>query len=453
MTDNMITPTTPMKSSPLEGGVRRDRFLLIVSDWREQLQPGGVQSYLFSLAQGFENLGETVKVLAVVQPDESVHLGLLEKFAPWAIPFHMVDDDKPTNWLGRKSVSFLEILRCVSRKCRQVLDKSSIFGHSTEAMANFERVLSEVNPTAVGFGNFNGRLYPLALALLDRQIPYGIIAHGWDIRRVVLSNDFIKRKTMLKGASWIAANSRFTKSLLEKWNIPTDPIRIIHPPISEEAIRESSSFEPVPRQVDELVLVTVCRLVKDKGIELVLRALKILEARGIPFRYLVGGDGSDRKLFEGLANELGLRDKVHFKGYVEGREKWDLFGSGDIFVMPSLAVTEAQQEGFGIAYIEAAAFGVPSVGSRTGGIPDAVVDGETGILVPDETPLSLADALTFLYRNPEKRRQMGRAARERARRQFSPEAIATRFKEEATKSDGLVRRHIALPGMVSSSTS
>ena len=102
--------------------------------------------------------------------------------------------------------------------------------------------------------------------------------------------------------------------------------------------------------------------------------------------------------------------------------------------MPSrLDATIPWQEGFGIAFVEAAAFGVPAVGSRSGGIPDAVVDGETGILVPEESPLDLADALTFLYRKPDIRKEMGRAARERARRDFSPRAIAARFREEIPK--------------------
>ena len=91
------------------------------------------------------------------------------------------------------------------------------------------------------------------------------------------------------------------------------------------------------------------------------------------------------------------------------------------------------QESFGIAFAEAAAFGVPAVGSKSGGIPDAVVDGETGILVPEESDVDLADALTLLYQKPEIRKQMGMAARERARRQFSPRVIAARFLEKKSQ--------------------
>src|SRR5271154_7301431 len=99
---------------------------------------------------------------------------------------------------------------------------------------------------------------------------------------------------MLKGASWIAANSRHTKSLLDVWRIPAERIKVVHPPISEEAIRESAVLEPTCRKDDNLSLVTICRLVKGKGIDLVLRALKILAARGITYRYVIGGDGRER---------------------------------------------------------------------------------------------------------------------------------------------------------------
>ena len=91
------------------------------------------------------------------------------------------------------------------------------------------------------------------------------------------------------------------------------------------------------------------------------------------------------------------------------------------------------QEGFGIALVEAAAFGLPAIGSTSGGIPEAVIDGETGILVPEESPQRIADALTLLYRDPEIRLRMGKAGRVRARSQFSPEAIAANFRNEFAK--------------------
>lgn len=414
-----------------------NRFLFILSDWRgAMIRPGGIFSYIDSLTRSLIRLGDSVKLLAVVRPDEEQPIEVLEKYGPWAIPFQLFLDDKPANVLGRKFVSLLEILRCVSPSCRPVLERTSFFKASTYSIVSLERLLSKEEPTAIVFGNFDIRLYPLALSLQESRRPYGIIAHGCEIARPRKQrmNDLVIRKRMLTGASWIAANSRHTKSLLESWRIPSDRIDIIYPPISEEVMRESAALEATLRNGDDFSIVTLCRLVKGKGIDLVLRALTILAARGSPYRYVIGGDGPERVPLEALVDELGLRDKVHFKGSVEGQEKWRLLRDADVYVMPSRLDPEIPwQESFGISFAEAAAFGVPAVGSRSGGIPDAVIDGETGILVPEENPLDLADALTFLYQNPEKRRQMGSAARERARRQFSPQAIAACFRDEVSK--------------------
>jgi len=409
-----------------------NRFLFIASDYKPW--PGGIAEYIDSLARGLMSLGDTVKVLAVVEPDEKERIRFLETYEPWVIPFQMAPDDKPANWLGRKCISLLEIFRCLSPKCRRVLERASFFEASTASIARLEGLLSKEEPTTIVFGHLDVKLYALALSLRERQRPYGIIAHDSEIYRPPKKNDLVKREVILKGASWIAANSRHTKSLLEVWRIPFGRIKIVLPPISEEAIRRSDVLEPVSTKNDGLSLVTVCRLVKGKGVDIVLRALKILSERGIPYRYVIGGEGPERRVLEALADELGLGGSVHFHGYVEGEEKWRLLRNGDVFVMPSrLDSTIPWREGFGIAFVEAAAFGVPAVASSSGGIPDAVVDGETGILVPEESPLDLADALTLLYRKPDIRKEMGKAARERARREFSPSAIAARFREEISE--------------------
>jgi phosphatidylinositol alpha-1,6-mannosyltransferase len=190
---------------------------------------------------------------------------------------------------------------------------------------------------------------------------------------------------VIKGARWLIANSRDTKALIDVWDIPYGRIKIVHPPIAEEVIRRSSNMEPATKNGNMLKLVTLCRVVHGKGIDIVLRALGILDTKGIPYQYIIGGDGDERKFLESLIDQLGLRSRVRFVGSVTGDDKWSILQNSDVFVMPS-RVESTWAESFGIAFIEAAAFGLPSIGSRTGGISDAVVDGETGILVPPESP-------------------------------------------------------------------
>ena len=100
---------------------------------------------------------------------------------------------------------------------------------------------------------------------------------------------------MIRGAQWIAANSRHTKSLVEMWGLPAGKIKIVYPPISEEATSARVAPARTRGKSDELQLVTICRLVRPKGVDTVLRAIKILDTKGIPFRYVIGGDGVGEK--------------------------------------------------------------------------------------------------------------------------------------------------------------
>ena len=401
--------------------------------------PGGIATYVDNLARGLRSLGDEAKVLAVVEPDEKERIAFLENYANWVSPFQVVHDERPKYWLGSKVFSLLEIVRCLWPSARSVLERASFFRASSDSIARLERILRKEQPTMIVFGHLDLKLYPFALYFQKQQLPYGIIAHDFEVYRISdKKNDLIKRGTMLKGAKWIAANSHHTKSLVEMWGIPNGRIKIVHPPIDEEAIRESTNLEPALGMKDQLNLVTICRLVRGKGIDIVIRALKILTRKGIPYRYLVAGEGSERRFLERLVDELGLVNRVHFIGHITDDEKWRLLRNADVFVMPSRVDPKIQHEGFGIAFIEAAAFGLPGVGSREGGIPDAVLDGETGILVPQESPENLAEVLTFLYQNPERRREMGKAAKERARRQFSPTAVAAHFQKEVF--EGMLRR-------------
>ena len=116
----MTAGQTPIRPSPHEVGVGANGFLFIASDYKPW--PGGIAAYLDTLARGLISLGDTTKVLAIVHPDEKERIGFLETYEPWVIPFPMVQDDKPANWLDRKWFSLLEVLRCLSPTCRRVLE-------------------------------------------------------------------------------------------------------------------------------------------------------------------------------------------------------------------------------------------------------------------------------------------------------------------------------------------
>jgi glycosyltransferase involved in cell wall biosynthesis len=165
------------------------------------------------------------------------------------------------------------------------------------------------------------------------------------------------------------------------------------------------------------VLGTACRLVAIKGIIHLIRAMALLRGEFPELRLEIAGEGPDRPMLEMEVHALGLNDQITFLGW---RPDISLVMLGwDIFVMPSLA------EGLGIAVLEAMAHGLPVVGSAVGGLREVVVDGETGLLLAPADPQALAQQLSTLLRNPEKRCAMEAAALNRVNEHFSATRMVT----------------------------
>lgn len=154
----------------------------------------------------------------------------------------------------------------------------------------------------------------------------------------------------------------------------------------------------------------VGRIVRDKGIHTLIEALRDPRLRGATC--LVVGNEEEG----GLADELRSSGaNVVWTGYVEG--PWVQLACMDVLCLPT------KREGFPNVVLEAASVGVPTVTTRVTGAIDSVIDGQTGILIDFDDHRALADALVALRDNPEQRKQLGRAARERAETQFAPEII------------------------------
>jgi phosphatidylinositol alpha-1,6-mannosyltransferase len=412
--------------------MQEPRVLFIASDYKPK--PGGRADYIDNLSRGLIDRGVSTTVLAICPEHQQERLKFLRNYAEWVIPFPIHYDQRPRQWLGSKVVSILEISRCLVPEIRPILTKAPWFAGSVGATRRLDKIVDELRPTVVVFGHVDLRLYWCALHLSEREIPYIIIAHESEIYRFGgRVNECVRKGAMIEGAERIAANSRHTKTLVDMWEIPEERIKIVYPPIAKDAIELGPSIERRCGRKDELRVATICRLVKPKGIDIAIRALAILSKEGIPFQYVIAGAGPEREDLELLARSLGVSERIQFRGYVTSDEKWQLLADSDVFVMPSRVDPRMQHEGFGIAFLEAAALGIPGIGSNAGGIPDAVVDGSTGILVPQESPEHLVEALLFCYRNPEKRREMGRLGMERATTQFSPAAVALRFEEQVLR--------------------
>jgi len=213
------------------------------------------------------------------------------------------------------------------------------------------------------------------------------------------------------GSAASIAVSRYTRDLARRKALNAQ-IEVVLPGIDQGP--ESAPPPPLGRKP---LLVTVARLAdRYKGHDVVLRALPTVLAAVPEARWLVVGDGPLRAELEALAGELGVAERVSFLGRLTDEERDQALDRAAVFVMPSRLPPHGDGgEGFGIAYLEAALRGVPSVAGNVGGSVDAVVDGETGLLVYAASPEAVAGAVIALLTDEPRRRQMGLAAWQRAR--------------------------------------
>src|SRR5438105_317865 len=266
--------------------------------------------------------------------------------------------------------------------------------------------------------------YPAAWLHARRGIPVGVLAHGADrlLLQAKVRRSRFKRWTarrIFEGCAVVVANSRWTAGLardvLESLGCPAlaADVRVVHlgttpshfrPGIDPLPVRRKHGLEGGPW------LLTVARLDFHKGIDTVIRALPAIRAAVPGARYAVAGVGSRRDTLDALVAELGLRDAVRLLGFVPDAELPALYNAADVFVLASRR-HDLLVEGFGIACVEAAACGLAVIGSRSGGIPEAIREGETGLLVDPEDPAALAAAAVRVLEDDALRRRLGAAGR------------------------------------------
>jgi len=263
--------------------------------------------------------------------------------------------------------------------------------------------------------------YPARWLAARQHVPYGIIVYGTEL---LLIQEKIARSRFKRGtagsiighAAVIVAISNWTANLaldvvtaldvvvpVETVPLGTTPSHF-RPGIDTSAVRAKYGLNGGPW------LLTVARLEWHKGIDTVMRALAAVRAVHPTTRYAIAGTGERLPKFERLRDELRLGDAVQFLGAVTDEELPALYNAADLYVGASRRV-EGLVEGFGISLIEASACGLAIVGGRSGGVPDAVRDGETGILVDPDDPAAVAAAINALLADPARRHKLGAAGR------------------------------------------
>lgn len=172
------------------------------------------------------------------------------------------------------------------------------------------------------------------------------------------------------------------------------------------------------------VVAGVARLVRFKGFDVLLAAADRFLAGRPGVHLVIAGDGPERPGLEARAAASPHAGRIHLPGALDRDGVAALLAAAELFVNPAIDRPDGFVETLGVATLEAAATGVPAVGSRVGGVPETIEDGVTGVLVPPGDPAALASAVGALLDHPERRASLGRAARERVRERFSWSTLA-----------------------------
>jgi glycosyltransferase involved in cell wall biosynthesis len=260
-----------------------------------------------------------------------------------------------------------------------------------------------------------------ALNLL-RRIPYIATVHGDELLACRgLKRDAWRALGVYRTADKIVCNSRYTEALLRDGGFvaPSMPTVVSYCGVSEFWFES----EPVDIRTalglpqDRQIILTVARLDERKGHGLVLEALERLpETQQRDLAYVVVGPDVDPSFATNLrARAAASPVPVIFTGPLPDRSVRALYAAAAVFCMPNEAHRD-RVEGFGQAFLEAGAQGIPSVAARLGGIPEAVIDGATGLLTPPGDAAALAHALEMILRHPDLRQRLGAAARAHAQR-------------------------------------
>ena len=269
-------------------------------------------------------------------------------------------------------------------------------------------------------------IWALAAKLL--RIPIVITSHGWDIQlnrtigygaRQNKLVAFLIRLVLKLIDTHVVVSRSMINDAVRSGSIPSK-IQVIYNGVNLKKIyqkRNTTILQRYQISDDELVILYLSRLHPKKRPEDLLIAFSQVANIIGKTKLIIAGKGEEENKLRKLISKLKLSDKVILAGFVSESEKWVLLKRCDIFVLPSMI------EGLPLAIIEAMACGKPVIATNIKPFSEIIRDGVTGILVPVCSPERIAEAIIYLALNPEKRKEMGKKARETVREKFSLERM------------------------------
>jgi colanic acid/amylovoran biosynthesis glycosyltransferase len=253
------------------------------------------------------------------------------------------------------------------------------------------------------------------------EMPFYVYFHGYDASILIRDRKWIPLyRDLFKKATGIVAPSRFLADKLSKIGCPDYKLHVVPCGV------DSERFRPTRRR--RLRILAVSRLTEKKAPHITIEAFGRL-IKKFPLAELdVIGDGPLMGQCRGLAQELGLNERIRFHGWQPSEFVAALMGEASLFVQHSVTAANGDSEGLPVAILEAMASALPVVSTRHSGIPEAVIDGETGILTNERDVIAMAAGMSELLERPARAMAMGEAGRLRVLKYFSVEKSRDRLR-------------------------
>lgn len=305
--------------------------------------------------------------------------------------------------------------------------------------------------------HFANRAAHTALFLKEISgIPFSVTAHGQDFMKDLGSDDLLRE--ICAAAEFVAAETDYSRELLCR-RCPDSAAKIHRvyngidlerfPITNSEPPRPPRSEQPVAASYQAPRIISVGRLVEFKGFEHLIDACAELARRGFDFACDIIGDGPLRETLQSKITKLNLSSRINLLGSLSQKAVLEKLRDADIFALASTADAQGATDVFPTVILEAMASARPVISTRLAGIPELVIDGETGVLVSPGDPTALTEALAQLVCDRELRLRYGRAGRTRIEQHFRIEhtvaPLLKLFETAAAKSVKSTQRRASGP--------
>jgi phosphatidylinositol alpha-1,6-mannosyltransferase len=358
------------------------KVLMISADFPPLI--GGIATFSYNLARGLAKAGCRVRVLTSVGPGS------------WE-PVRDVPVIRTPAALNRKGLKIIPLLWVGAQICRRERPDWLLAMTCTH----------------------EGIVAYVLKRILD--VKYALVAHGSEMLQLPATGLRCAVTTRIfRDASVVVSNSEYTRSLVLRFGVDPSWMTVINPPLDLEDYPldlDTAAVDEKFRLTGKRVLLTASRLVKRKGHAQVIEAMVHLRERYPDLVYVMTGDGEYRRELEDFAWRYGVEDRVRMTGYVSQAELRQLYHRAEVYISPSQE-DQGDIEGFGIALVEAGACGKPVIAGRSGGVGDAVVDGQTGFLVDPLDTEEIKRKLAILLDDAALRERFGKAAHVRVVSEF-----------------------------------